>query len=50
MARKDKTTHVSVSMKKEVHTMAKKLQAAERLATISDAIYKALEYYNKKDK
>lgn len=50
MARTKKGTHVSVSMKKDVHALAKELQAAERLATISDVIYKALENYKNKDK
>lgn len=46
MARKEKGTHVNVSMKKAVHAKAKKIQAAEKLATISDAIDKALDLYN----
>ncbi len=45
MARKEKGTHVNVSMKKAVHTKAKKIQADEKLATISDAIDKALDHY-----
>ena len=45
MERKEKGTHVNVSMKKSVHTKAKKIQAAEKLATISDAIDKALDHY-----
>lgn len=47
MARKTKGTHVNVSMKKAVHAKAKKIQEAEKLATISDAIDKALDHYNK---
>lgn len=35
-------------MKKAVHEKAKKIQADEKLATISDAIDKALDLYNKK--
>ncbi len=50
MARKEKGTHVNVSMKKAVHAKAKKIQAAEKLATISDAIDKALDQYNSKSK
>ena len=47
MARKEKGTHVNVSMKKLVHEKAKRIQADEKLATISDAIDKALDAYNK---
>ena len=48
MARKEKGTHVNVSMKKLVHEEAKQTQADEKLATISDAIDKALDAYNNK--
>ena len=47
MARKEKGTHVNVSMKKLVHEKAKQIQANEKLATISDVIDKALDAYNK---
>ena len=42
MARKEKGTHVNVSMKKLVHEKAKRIQADEKLATISDAIDKMI--------
>lgn len=48
MARLEKGTHVNVSMKKLVHEKAKRIQADEKLATISDAIDKALDAYNNK--
>lgn len=50
MARQKKGTHVNVSMKKDVHVKAKKIQLDEKLATISDAIEKALDAYNNKSK
>ena len=45
MARKEKGTHVNVSMEKAVHAKAKKLQNNEKLVTISAVIDKALDHY-----
>jgi len=45
---KNTGTTINVAMKKEVHEKAKKLQEANKLATISDAIDLALDTHNAK--
>lgn len=47
MAKKRSETHTNVSMEKAVHKKATKLQADEKLITISAAIEKAIDFYNK---
>lgn len=50
MPKLSKGKHVNVAMKKQVWEKAKKIQLDERLATISDAIDKALDVYVKRNK